>query len=91
VRDLIRKLDIPAVLVAGSYLGTLSHTLTAIEALGSHAISRIVISESPESPVPMQETADTLARFTDVPIVLLPRLPHWRDADPETMEAILNP
>ena len=89
VRDLIRTLRTPSVLVAGSYLGTLSHTLTALEAMGGSPASAIVISESPESPVPMQETAETLARFTDIPIFTVPRFQHWRDAEADTMRAIL--
>jgi dethiobiotin synthetase len=55
----------PAVLVTGSYLGTLSHTLTAAQALGDAEVplAGVVISESPESPVPLAETAATLLRF----------------------------
>jgi dethiobiotin synthetase len=85
VRDWIAALGIPAVLVAGTYLGTLSHTLTALAALGECRIRvrAIVFSESPDSPVPPAETAATLARFTAVPIVTLPRRnggEAWRHA-----------
>jgi len=75
VRDWIAALDIPAILVAGSYLGTISHTLTALEALHAErvAIREIVISESELSPVPPAETAATLAHFTTVPIRIVPR------------------
>ncbi len=90
IRNLIAQLEISVVLVAGSYLGTLSHTLTALEALQGCDIAALVISESPESPVPLAETAATLARFTRHPIVLLPRLNHWRDADPVTMHTLLG-
>jgi len=86
VRDLIAALGIPAVLVAGSYLGTLSHTLTARLVLAELGIPlrAVVVSESEEAPVPLAETVAALGRFiADVPILGLPRRPgeaSWRDA-----------
>ena len=76
VLDWIAALKTPAILVVGSYLGTLSHTLTAHAALSARAIplAGIVISESAESPVPLDETRDTLARFiSGVEIVTVAR------------------
>lgn len=76
VRDWIAAADAPALLVVGSYLGTVSHTLTALEALRARkvAIAGIVVSESPDSPVPVSETAMVIARFAgDVPIATVPR------------------
>jgi dethiobiotin synthetase len=76
VLDWIGLLGIPAVLVAGSYLGTISHTLAALMAL-KHAgvnVRAIVISESAESPVPLAETAAVIGRFAgDTPILTIPR------------------
>tara|TARA_B100000676_G_scaffold89112_1_gene88856 strand:- start:12702 stop:13349 length:648 start_codon:yes stop_codon:yes gene_type:complete len=65
MRDLIAALDIPVVLVVGSYLGSLSHALTALEALRARdvAIDRIVVNETKDSNIPLAETRDTLARF----------------------------
>jgi dethiobiotin synthetase len=65
VIDWIVALDVPALLVVGSYLGTLSHTLTAHTTLSAHGIpvAAIVISESAENPVPLEETQATLAGF----------------------------
>jgi dethiobiotin synthetase len=65
VADLIGELGIPAIVVGGSYLGSLSHTLTACEALQARRvpIDTIVISETPDSEVPLVETRDTVARF----------------------------
>jgi dethiobiotin synthetase len=65
VADLIAELGIPAIVVGGSYLGSLSHTLTACEALQARRvpIDTIVISETPGSEVPLAETRDTVARF----------------------------
>jgi dethiobiotin synthetase len=76
IRDWIAALGHPALLIAGSYLGTISHTLTAAEALLSRgvAIAAIVINESESSPVPLEETAAAIGRFLpDVPRHLIPR------------------
>ncbi len=75
VLDLMADLSLPVLLVTGSYLGSLSHTLTACAVLQEREISldRIVISETPESGVDLQATRDTLARFLGhVPIDVLP-------------------
>jgi dethiobiotin synthetase len=77
VLDWMAALDIPIVLVAGSYLGAISHTLTALDAARrrGHAVACLVISESASSPVPLEETRDTVARFAGgLDIVALPRL-----------------
>ena len=86
VLDWMAAVGAPALLVVGSYLGTISHTLTAVEAVRSRniEITGIVISESEESPVPTDETRDTIARFVaDIPFVTIPRLPAadpWKHA-----------
>ncbi len=72
VLDWMAALNVQTLLVVGSYLGTISHTLTAGRGLTPDAV---IVSESPQSPVPPAETKATLARFLgDLPIVLLPRL-----------------
>ena len=76
VLDWIDALEAPALLVVGSYLGSLSHSLTAAAALREHGVTLagIVVSESEEEPVPTTETAVTLARFVaPVPVRVLPR------------------
>lgn len=78
VADLIAALGIPAILVGGSYLGSLSHTLTACEALQARRvpIDSIVISETPDSDVPLAETRDTVARFVGkIPVEAIARQP----------------
>ena len=89
VLDWMAELAAPALVVAGSYLGTISHTLTTLAALRGRGvgIAGLVISESTESPVPPAETAATIARHAGpLPIALLPRLPPgpapWRAAPP---------
>ncbi len=74
----IVALNIPVVLVTGSYLGSLSHTLTSLDALRRRdiAIKALVVNETPDSTVPIADTMDTLNRFADqVPVLGLPRLP----------------
>lgn len=78
VLDWIVALDLPVLLAAGSYLGALSHTLTALDVLTSRGrtIAAVVVSESTDSTVPLDETADTLRRFArGIEIVVLPRQP----------------
>ena len=89
VLDWIAELGAPALVVAGSYLGTISHTLTTLAAIRGRGvpIAGLVISESLESPVPLAETAETIARHAGpLPTVLVPRLPAgpapWRAAPP---------
>lgn len=64
VLDWVAALGLPVMLVVGSYLGTISHTLTAAMALRSKhiPIRAIAISESEDSPVPPEETAEVLKR-----------------------------
>jgi dethiobiotin synthetase len=87
VLDWIAGSSLPALLVAGSYLGTLSHTLTAVSVLRARgiALAGIVLCESPESPVPLTETRATLLRFTgEVACAEIPRLAPgpapWKNA-----------
>ncbi len=75
VLDWIETLGRPVILVAGSYLGTLSHTLTAFEVLARRQakIAAVVVSETPESAVPLDDTVATIARFANpLPVVALP-------------------
>lgn len=76
VLDWIAAVEAPALVVVGSYLGTLSHTLTAVEALRGRdvAIAGVVVDESEESPVPLAETAETLDRYLySVPVAAVGR------------------
>lgn len=84
VLDWIKALGHPAILVAGSYVGSLSHSLTAVEILKQAGVSAqaIIVSESPESAMPLAETVATLRQFLpDIRhIVALPRVKSWHDA-----------
>ena len=72
VLDWIAVLGAPAILVAGSYLGTISHTLTALGMLDLRgcAVRAIVVSESIESPVALDETAAAIGRFAGAAEIL---------------------
>src|SRR5438093_929664 len=64
-------------LVAGSYLGTISHTLTALDTLKRRdlAVKTLVLNETPGSAVPIADAIVTLTSFAGgVPIIPLPRL-----------------
>lgn len=76
VLDWIAALDVPTLLVVGSYLGTLSHSLTAAAVLRERSvvIAGVVVSESSEQPMPAEETAGVLTRFlAPVAVRVLPR------------------
>jgi len=70
-RDLIRELNIPVILVCGSYLGSISHTLTAIEALRDSDIHAIVINQT-QNGVDIDNVKNTLGNFTDAKIFTIP-------------------
>ena len=78
VLDWMAALNIPLLLVVGGYLGTISHTLTAIDVLTQRKLSivAIVVSESERNPVELAETVASIARFSGgVEVIGLPRLP----------------
>lgn len=92
--DWIAELGCPAVLVVGSYLGTLSHTFATVEALRARGvpIASVIVSESAENPVPLPETAAAMKRWLKgVSVLSLPRLPaafrSWLYA-PDLTEAL---
>ncbi|HET7680086.1 MAG TPA: dethiobiotin synthase [Xanthobacteraceae bacterium] len=76
VIDWISALRVPVIVVVGSYLGTISHTLTALHVLAQRNLSTIavVVSETPGSPVPLDETAGSISRFAGIiDVIALPR------------------
>jgi dethiobiotin synthetase len=85
VLDWMTALRLPLILVAGSYLGTISHTLTTLHVLSHRKldIAAIVVSESPQSPVPLEDTIGTIARFADsIEVIGLPRLAAGAEPHP---------
>jgi dethiobiotin synthetase len=78
VLDWMAALGIPLLLVVGGYLGTISHTLTALDVLTQRRLSlaAIVVSESERNPVELEDTVASIARFSKgVDVIGLPRLP----------------
>jgi len=78
VLDWMTTLRVPVLLVVGSYLGTISHTLTALHVLAQRKreIAAIVVSESERSHVPLDDTVDSIRHFANgIEVIGLPRLP----------------
>jgi dethiobiotin synthetase len=74
ILDLIEALAIPTLLITGSYLGSISHTLSAFECLHNKniAVHSIIISETKDSDVDLYETAETIESFTKQNTIVLP-------------------
>ena len=74
ILDVMMALQLPLILVTGSYLGSISHTLTALDALYRRnlPVMTIVVSETPGSEVELDDTVAAIARFAE-PVIGLPR------------------
>jgi dethiobiotin synthetase len=75
VLDWIAALRIPVILVTGSYLGTISHTLTAFDVLWRNEVEvrAVVVNESEDSTVPLDDTVKSIAGFARADVLALPR------------------
>ena len=79
VLDWMAELHLPLVLVTGTYLGSISHTLTALDVLARREllVKALVVNDTPGSTVTMQNTVGTLSNFVrQIPIVGLRRTPE---------------
>jgi dethiobiotin synthetase len=76
ILDVMMALRLPLILVTGSYPGTISHTLTALDSLFRRDINVLatIVSETPGSGTPLDEAVATIARFA-APVIGLPRQP----------------
>ncbi|MFO0389593.1 MAG: dethiobiotin synthase [Alphaproteobacteria bacterium] len=78
VLDWMKQLRWPVILVGGTYLGSISHTLSSYEALKAHNVQvrAIILSESERSTVPINDTVAALQAFVnpDMPVVKIPRI-----------------
>jgi dethiobiotin synthetase len=74
--DWMAEAKLPLILVAGSYLGAISHALTAVACVRQQKleIAALVVNESAGSAVDLQETAGVIARHTQLTPIVLPRL-----------------
>jgi dethiobiotin synthetase len=74
--DLCLGLGCPAIFVAGSYLGAISHALTGLAVLKARGVQvpLVLVNETPASPVDLHETAATVAAHASGSTVLaIPR------------------
>jgi len=77
VLDWMMAINRPVVLVTGSYLGSISHTLTCLDVLAKRSlqVKALVVNETQGSTVPITDTIETMRRFArDVPVFAMPRL-----------------
>lgn len=91
--DLMTGLGLPVLLVGGSYLGSISHTLTALDVLRTRSltIAAVVVSQSadPEAPDFAETVELTRQHAGGVPIFAAPRNGHaaWASALTEALAA----
>jgi len=77
VLDWMLELRLPTILVVGSYLGTISHTLSALDVLGRRELEvrAIVVDETADSSVAFEDTVATIKQFAkNTDVVALPRM-----------------
>ena len=85
VLDLISILRTPVLVVAGTYVGTISHTLTGLEVLARRNLDilAVAVSESNESAASLEDTVESIGRFADaIAVIGIPRLPAGTCAHP---------
>ena len=85
VLDLMTQLRLPILLVAGSYVGTISHTLTALQVLVRRNldVAAVVVSESEGAPPRLTDTVAAIARFSgSIDVAGIPRLADATQAHP---------
>ncbi len=75
ILDVMMALRLPLVLVTGSYLGSISHTLTALDSLFVREMNvlAVIVSETPDSTVSLKEAVAAISRFAE-PVIALPRV-----------------
>jgi dethiobiotin synthetase len=74
ILDVMMALQLPLILVTGSYRGAISHTLTALDSLFRRDMNVLatIVSETAGSPLPLDDVVSSIARFT-APVIGLPR------------------
>ena len=74
ILDVMMALRVPLMLVTGSYRGTISHTLTALDSLFRRDLNVLatIVNETPGSSIPLGDVVASIGRFTD-PVIGLPR------------------
>ncbi len=74
ILDVMMALRLPLILITGSYFGTITHTLTALDSLYRRDMNVLatIVNETAGSGMPLDEVVETIARFTE-PVMGLPR------------------
>lgn len=85
--DLMAALRYDVVLVTGTYLGSLSHTYTALRCLQKEGLNvkAIVVSESEAGGAPLAAIGESIRAYTSLRTIFLPRLAGkdaWKRATP---------
>lgn len=91
VLDWMSAVRVPVLVVAGSYLGTISHTLTALHVLAQRNldIAGVVVSESAVPGASLEQTVAAIARFAvSIDVIGLPRLPPGAPASSDHLSRI---
>jgi len=95
VADWIKALGLSSILVAGSYLGTISHIIATFEAMQARdlPVKTIVISETNDEDAPnLHDTSAQVRTLLPVPVVTIPRLhgpAAWQNS-PDLLQACLH-
>ena len=76
ILDVMMTLRLPLILVTGSYRGTISHTLTALDSLFRRDMNLLatIVCETPDSKMPLDDVVASIRRFT-APVMGLPHQP----------------
>jgi dethiobiotin synthetase len=71
--DLARDLKITILLVSSNYLGSISHTLTAVEVLKKNDISleKIILNENSPSSIEVKHIVNTIENFSKTEVVTM--------------------
>ncbi len=91
VLDWMSALRVPVLLVAGSYLGTISHTLTALHVLAQRNldIAGVVVSESAVPGASVDDTVAAIARFAaPIEVIGVSRLPPGAALPPDLISRL---
>jgi dethiobiotin synthetase len=74
ILDVMMALRVPLMLVTGSYRGTISHTLTALDSLFRRDLNVLatIVNETPGSSMPLGDVVASIGHFTE-PVIGLPR------------------
>lgn len=81
ILDLIKVLNIPAIVVVGSYLGALSHALTTIKVLEKFTIriALVCVNQINDNDISLDETLITLKNFLPYQIVPIKKLENGQN------------